>query len=98
MVAQIEYDKLVYNKRTRSQPQPVYMLDVARAKQQVQTYTFDVLSLQHGGQLEPVTVAYEAWGTLNAQADNAILITHALTGNSHAHDEARPDDWSWPFL
>jgi homoserine O-acetyltransferase len=56
------------------------------------TYTFDSLPLQYGGWLGPVTLAYETWGTLNAAGDNAILITHALTGNSHAHDAERPDD------
>jgi homoserine O-acetyltransferase/O-succinyltransferase len=55
-------------------------------------YTFDSLPLQRGGLLRPVTLAYETWGTLNAEGDNAILITHALTGNSHAHDIERPDD------
>ena len=56
------------------------------------TYTFDSLPLQRGGQLGPVTLAYETWGTLNAEGDNAILITHALTGNAHAHDIVHPDD------
>lgn len=56
------------------------------------TYTFGSLPLQYGGQFGPVTLAYETWGTLNAEGDNAILITHALTGNSHAHDAERPDD------
>src|SRR5438876_4920419 len=55
-------------------------------------YTFDSLPLQRGGQLGPVTLAYETWGTLNAEGDNAILITHALTGNAHAHDVEYPDD------
>lgn len=59
---------------------------------QLFTYTFDSLPLQYGGQLGPVTLAYETWGNLNAQGDNAILITHALTGNSHAHDVQYPDD------
>ena len=58
----------------------------------VRTYTFNSLPLQLGGQFGPVTLAYETWGTLNAAGDNAVLITHALTGNSHAHDAERPDD------
>jgi homoserine O-acetyltransferase/O-succinyltransferase len=58
----------------------------------VLTYTFDILPLQRGGQLSPVTLAYETWGTLNAEGDNAVLITHALTGNAHAHDVEYPDD------
>ncbi len=56
------------------------------------TYTFDSLPLQYGSHLGPVTLAYETWGTLNAEGSNAILITHALTGNSHAHDAERLDD------
>lgn len=56
------------------------------------TYTFDTLPLQRGGHLGPVTITYETWGTLNAEGNNAILITHALTGNSHAHDSQHMDD------
>jgi len=58
----------------------------------VSAFTFDSLSLQNGSQFGPVTLAYETWGTLNATGDNAILITHALTGSAHAHDPERPDD------
>ncbi len=57
-----------------------------------QGFTFDTLPLQLGGQLGPVTVAYETWGSLNAAGDNAVLIAHALTGSTHAHDAERPDD------
>jgi homoserine O-acetyltransferase len=60
--------------------------------QGLRTFTFETLPLQLGGQLGPVTVAYETWGSLNAAADNAVLIAHALTGSSHAHDAERPDD------
>jgi homoserine O-acetyltransferase len=58
----------------------------------VSAYTFDGLTLQHGGRLSSITLAYETWGTLNAECDNAILITHALTGDAHAHDVEQPDN------
>jgi homoserine O-acetyltransferase len=40
--------------------------------------------LEAGGHLAPITVAYETWGTLNDARDNAVLVLHALTGDSHA--------------
>ena len=81
MVAQLEHVNGVQVRKVQ-----------ARAKDEISTYTFDHLSLQRGGQLSPVTLAYETWGDLNAAGDNAILITHALTGSSHAHDVADPDN------
>jgi homoserine O-acetyltransferase len=41
-------------------------------------------ALEGGGVLRDVTIAYETWGTLNADASNAVLVCHALTGDSHA--------------
>jgi homoserine O-acetyltransferase/O-succinyltransferase len=37
-----------------------------------------------GGRLQEVTLAYETWGEPNPRRDNAVLIVHALTGDSHA--------------
>jgi homoserine O-acetyltransferase len=41
-------------------------------------------ALEGGGALREVTLAYETWGTLAADASNAVLVCHALTGDSHA--------------
>jgi homoserine O-acetyltransferase len=41
------------------------------------------LACEAGGQIEAVTVAYETFGTLNANRDNAVLACHALSGDSH---------------
>lgn len=36
-----------------------------------------------GGRIPAVRVAYETWGTLSPARDNAVLVFHALTGDSH---------------
>jgi homoserine O-acetyltransferase len=48
------------------------------------------LELEYGGRLAEVTVAYESWGTLAADRSNAVLILHALTGDSHAAGPSAP--------
>jgi homoserine O-acetyltransferase len=45
--------------------------------------TIGALDLERGGRLPSVRIAYETWGTLNADRSNAILVLHALTGDSH---------------
>jgi len=39
--------------------------------------------LEAGGALPGVRLAYETWGTLSPRGDNAVLVEHALTGDSH---------------
>ena len=40
--------------------------------------------LEGGGQLHDITIAFETWGTLAPDGSNAVLVCHALTGDSHA--------------
>lgn len=40
--------------------------------------------LEGGGELHDITVAFETWGELSPEADNAVLVCHALTGDAHA--------------
>ncbi|MGE4556192.1 MAG: homoserine O-acetyltransferase [Desulfovibrionaceae bacterium] len=44
----------------------------------------DALRLESGRRLAPVTLAYETYGCLNKDATNAVLVCHALSGDSHA--------------
>ncbi len=51
------------------------------------SHTFEIQKpfvLKGGGRLEEVVIQYETWGELSPSKDNAILLCHALTGDSHA--------------
>ncbi|MCX7418584.1 MAG: homoserine O-acetyltransferase [Planctomycetia bacterium] len=50
------------------------------------------LRLAGGGELGPVTVAYETYGKLSPQKDNAIFVCHALTGDAHVAGWHAPND------
>jgi homoserine O-acetyltransferase len=59
------------------------------------------LRLEAGGELPGVRLAYETWGTLNADASNAVLVLHALTGDSHVAGpagEGHPTPGWWDAL
>ncbi len=59
-------------------------------------YTFaqapEYLTLESGAKLGPVTIAYETYGELSPDRDNAILVCHALSGDAHAAGFHSPDD------
>jgi len=68
----------------------------ARPLKHVQHVTFDnPLELELGGRLPEITVAFETYGRLNAAKDNAILICHALSGDSHVARHDDNDDPGW---
>ncbi|MFF7333265.1 homoserine O-acetyltransferase [Streptomyces sp. NPDC008150] len=48
------------------------------------------LPLERGGQLPHVRLAFETWGELAPDRSNAVLVLHALTGDSHVAGPAGP--------
>jgi homoserine O-acetyltransferase len=56
----------------------------------VQLFDSTPLVLELGGRLGPVTVAYETWGHRAPDGSNAVLVEHALTGDSHVAGGVEP--------
>ena len=68
----------------------------AQPLRHLQSVTFhEPLSLELGGSLAGVTVAFETYGTLNPARDNAILVCHAISGDSHVARHDAEDDPGW---
>lgn len=53
------------------------------------------LALELGEELQGVTVTYETYGRLSGTRDNAVLICHALSGDSHVARHSADDDPGW---
>lgn len=56
------------------------------------------MALESGARLGPITIAYETYGELNRKRSNAVLILHALSGDSHvagyySKDDPKPGWW-----
>jgi len=70
-----------------------------------QFFTFaeppDRMVLESGASLGPVTIAYETYGSLAPDKSNAVLVLHALSGDSHVAGYYTPEDakpgW-WEFM
>lgn len=63
----------------------------------------DQLVLESGEILKNITIAYETYGTLSEKKDNAILITHAFSGDSHIagfyeDDKKKEKSGWWEFM
>ncbi len=59
----------------------------------LQSIEIGSIDLELGGRLDQVTIAYRTWGKLNPAGDNAVIILHALTGDSLA---SGPGGWWEP--
>jgi len=58
----------------------------------------DEMALESGARFGPLTICYETYGELNPDKSNAVLILHALSGDSHvagyySEDDSKPGWW-----
>ncbi len=68
----------------------------SRTLRYAQSVTFEQpLQLEKGGHLPSVTVAYEVYGKLAPARDNAVLVCHAISGDSHVARHEDGDDPGW---
>ncbi|GAB7355211.1 hypothetical protein MBLNU459_g5765t1 [Dothideomycetes sp. NU459] len=82
--------KLTKQKRSLSGPEPSY------ATGEHETFHSDEpILLDWGGVLPSFDIAYESWGTLNADKTNAILLHTGLSASSHAKSTARNPKPGW---
>ena len=93
----LDEDRPSEDASTSSGPEPTYTFVTSGYK----TYHHpQALNLDYGGFLPEFDVAYETWGTLNADKSNAILIHTGLSASSHAksHAENKARGWWEDFI
>ena len=79
------------SQRSSLGPEPSYT-----SGEHLKFHSAQSLLLDWGGVLQQYDIAYEAWGSLNAERSNAILLHTGLSASSHAHStEINPAPGWW---
>lgn len=69
------------------------------AKRTRQVFLLPHMKFECGRLLTNLPLVYETWGALNSTRDNAILVAHSLTGDSHAASSPEnPEPGWWEFM
>jgi homoserine O-acetyltransferase len=77
-------------------PEQVISIGTYRNKVRMATlYVETPFIFESGFEMSGIQVAYETWGKLDKNGSNAILLVHALTGDSHAASHGPDDCEGW---
>lgn len=72
-----------------------YIVKGAKSVQIKNDFGMSYFSLFKGGKLKNVNIAYETWGKLSINKDNAILVFTGLSPSSHAASSSENPDIGW---
>ncbi|KAF2270241.1 homoserine O-acetyltransferas-like protein [Lojkania enalia] len=87
----VESRSALLSRRSFAGPEPSYTTG-----NHLNFHSHQPLLLDWGGILPEFDIAYETWGTLNQEKNNAILLHTGLSASSHAHStEANPKPGWW---
>lgn len=67
-------------------------------KNNLQIFSTRAMPIRYQGKIDEIVLAYETYGEMSETKDNAVLIIHGFSANSHIarHDEADdPGWWEW---
>lgn len=87
----VEDRSATLSRRSLAGPEPSYTPGIT-----LNFHSKQPILLDWGGILPEFNIAYETWGTLNADKSNAILLYTGLSASSHAHStETNPQPGWW---
>ena len=81
-----------YENSLSSGPEPSYSSSPAGVKI---WHSDTQLDCDYGGSLPSYDIAYETWGSINANKDNVILLHTGLSASSHAHSTPENSSPGW---
>ncbi len=83
------------SKKNYDLPDSPFSVGFVDAKKRVLATEDNPFKTESGKELDYVEVEYECYGKLNGACDNAVLITHALSGDAHTAGWDRNSDRDW---
>lgn len=59
------------------------------------TFSTSIIPARYEGVIDEVSLVYETYGKLNKARDNAVLVIHGFSANSHVARHTEDDESGW---